>query len=74
MALINTTHLKVLLKKDILTLWRNKGYIAAFFLTPIIFMSLFAYLETLADKGVSNTDFFHKFRYVSSGYKIDTPI
>ena len=67
MAFINFTHLKVLLKKDFLTLWRNKGYLVAFFLTPIIFMSLFAYLETLADKGISDTDFFYKFRYVSSG-------
>ena len=67
MSLINTTHLKVLLKKDFLTLWRNKGYIAAFFLMPLIFMSLFAYLETLANKGLASNDFFNKFRYVSSG-------
>ena len=39
--MINRTHLKVLLKKDFLTLWRNKGFLIAFIVLPIILMNAF---------------------------------
>ena len=39
--MINTTHLKVLLKKDFLSLWRNKGFLVAFIILPIGLMSAF---------------------------------
>jgi hypothetical protein len=41
MAIINYTHVKVLLKKDFFTLWRNKTYIFAFVIVPIAMMSGF---------------------------------
>lgn len=36
--MMNTNHLKSLLKKDFLTLFRSKGYLAAFVLLPILLM------------------------------------
>ena len=36
--MINSNHLKSLLKKDFLTLWRNKCYLVAFVLLPILLM------------------------------------
>ena len=50
MGFINTTHLKVLLKKDFLTLWRNKAYIAAFILLPIALMSAFKAIVGLIEE------------------------
>lgn len=36
--MINYNHLKSLLKKDFLTLWRNKAYLVAFVLLPVLLM------------------------------------
>jgi hypothetical protein len=67
--MVNTTHLKVLLKKDFLTLWRNKGFLIAFCLLPIGLMSAFAYIQSLVDNGdKSGTLLYDKFRYVSTDY------
>jgi ABC-type multidrug transport system permease subunit len=35
------TYLKVLLTKDFLTLWRNKGYLIAFIIMPLILLFSF---------------------------------
>jgi hypothetical protein len=50
--MVNTTHLKVLLKKDFLTLWRNKGFLMAFAILPIGLMIAFAYIQSLVDNGL----------------------
>ena len=39
------TFLKVLLKKDFLTLWRNKGFMLAFILMPLLLMWVFVNLQ-----------------------------
>ena len=49
--MINKTHLKVLLKKDFLTLYRNKGYLCGFILVPVFFMAIFISVKSLFDKG-----------------------
>ena len=49
--MINTTHLKVLLKKDFLSLWRNKGFLVAFIILPIGLMSAFIGIQSLVDQG-----------------------
>ncbi len=38
-------YLKVLLTKDYLTLWRNKGFLIAFVILPIILMQTFLYVQ-----------------------------
>ena len=47
----NTTHLKVLLKKDFLTLRRNLGFIIAFIVLPLGLMNAFIAIEGLVDNG-----------------------
>ena len=47
----NITHLKVLLKKDFLTLWRNRGFLLAFIFLPIGLMIAFAAIQGLVDNG-----------------------
>jgi hypothetical protein len=69
MSFINTTHLKVLLKKDFLTLWRNKAYIAAFVLLPVVLMYVFSLLIGLIEEentmgGGSTID--ESFKYTSN--------
>lgn len=49
--MINKTHLNVLLLKDFLTLRRNTGFIAGFFITPLFLMSAFIGIQTLVNKG-----------------------
>lgn len=49
--MINFTHLKVLLKKDFITLWRSKGFLIAFIVLPIILMESFTFIKNLVDKG-----------------------
>lgn len=62
--MINTTHLRVLLAKDFLTLRRNQGYILAFLLLPLGLMSAFIGIQRLVDKGaregsLMQEDFFY---------------
>lgn len=68
MTFINYTHVKVLLKKDFFTLWRNKTYIFAFLIVPIGMMSIFFGIQHLIDKGNAEGSLINdNFRYVSSG-------
>lgn len=67
--MVNTTHLKVLLKKDFLTLWRNKGFLFAFAILPIGLMIAFAYIQSLVDDGPESGSLIAaNFRYTSSDY------
>jgi hypothetical protein len=52
--MVNMTHLKVLLKKDFLTLWRNKGFLLAFIFLPIGLMVAFAEIQSLVDNGTND--------------------
>jgi hypothetical protein len=49
--MINFTHLKVLLIKDFITLWRSKGFLIAFILLPVVLMESFTMIKNLVDKG-----------------------
>jgi len=49
--MVNATHLKVLLKKDLLTLRRSWGYIIAFVFLPIALMIAFIEIQQLVSKG-----------------------
>ena len=49
--MINLTHLKVLLQKDFITLWRSKGFMIAFVLLPIGIMAAFISIQSLVDNG-----------------------
>ena len=42
---ISLTFLQVLLKKDFLTLWRNKGFLLAFIVMPLLLMTTFVNLQ-----------------------------
>jgi len=59
----NTLHLKVLLKKDFLTLKRNLGFLLAFIVLPVGLMSAFIAIQNLVDKGTKQgtllNDHFH---------------
>ena len=67
--MVNTTHLKVLLKKDFLTLWRNTGFLIAFAILPIGLMIAFAYIQSLVDLGpYEGTLLSEYFRYTSNLY------
>jgi hypothetical protein len=62
--MVNKTHLKVLLKKDLITLWRSIGFLIAFIIMPIGLMELFVYLKNLIDNGEkSGSLIFDYFRY-----------
>ena len=50
--MINLTHLKVLLKKDFLTLWRSKAFLAGFILLPIVITYVFIFVKSLFDRGI----------------------
>jgi ABC-type Na+ efflux pump permease subunit len=47
--MVNATHLKVLLKKDYLTLIRNKGFLIAFVFVPVALMGAFIGIQTLVN-------------------------
>jgi len=49
--MINSNHLKSLLKKDFLTLWRNKAYLVAFILLPILLMWAQSGIVKLVEEG-----------------------
>ena len=51
MCKINSTHLKVLLKKDFLSLWRSKGYLLAFVILPVGLLAAFIAIQNLVDNG-----------------------
>jgi len=64
---INTTHLKVLLKKDFITLWRNKGFLFGFIFLPVVLMNAFIQIQKLVDKGPVSAPLVHEnFRYTST--------
>jgi len=66
---INRTHLKVLLKKDFLTLVRNRGYVIGFVLVPVAFMAIFIAVKSLFDKGETEGPLiFDHFKYTSTAY------
>jgi hypothetical protein len=49
--MVNSTHLKVLLKKDFLTLKRNPGFIVGFLVLPIALMAAFIAIQNLVNNG-----------------------
>ena len=60
-------NLKVLLKKDFLTLWRNKGFIVTFCVLPIALMSAFTAIQNLVNKGEKSGSLIKEyFRYTSN--------
>ena len=65
--MVDKTHLKVLLTKDMLTLKRNKGFLFAFLSLPVILMGVFALIKNSVDDGVSPPVLIDKyFRYSST--------
>lgn len=52
--MINSTHLRVLLTKDFLSLWRSKGYLIAFIIVPVGLLSAFIAIQNLVDKGTTS--------------------
>ena len=52
--MVNATHLKVLLAKDFITLWRNRGFLIAFVVLPLGLMGLFIWLQTLVSDGTKS--------------------
>ena len=65
--MINFIHLKVLLKKDFLTLWRSKGFIVGFIALPIILLYAFIYVQSLFDKGTKEGPLiFNNFKYTTT--------
>lgn len=42
---MNLAHLRVLLVKDYLTLWRNKGFLIAFIVAPILLTNIFILIQ-----------------------------
>lgn len=65
--MINLTHLKVLLKKDFISLWRSKGFLIGFVMIPFILMYSFYALKGIVDNGPKKgTLLFDNFRYTST--------
>jgi hypothetical protein len=65
--MINLTHLKVLLKKDFLTLWRSKAFLVGFVALPIILIFAFIYIKSLFDKGTKEGSLIYdNFKYTST--------
>ena len=65
--MVNLNHLKVLLKKDFLTLWRSKGFIITFIALPIILIYLFIYILSLYNRGSKIGPLIYNFfRYTST--------
>jgi hypothetical protein len=46
---INSRHVRVLLRKDLLTLKRNLGFATSFILLPILMMITFAQLQSYVE-------------------------
>ena len=64
---MNYSHLKVLIKKDILTLWRSIGFLITFLVIPLILMMMFLYLESIVDQGKQSGNLINDyFRYTST--------
>jgi hypothetical protein len=67
--MINNTHLKVLLRKDFITLWRSKGFCIAFVLIPIILMNAFIAIRNLIVNGpLQEPLIFDNFKYSTTKY------
>jgi membrane protein CcdC involved in cytochrome C biogenesis len=65
--MVNKTHLKVLIKKDLITLWRSKGFLIAFLILPIVLICLFIWIKSLVDNGEkSGSLIYDYFRYTST--------
>jgi len=59
----------VLLLKDLITLWRNKAFIAAFVIMPVGLMLAFSGIQGLIDKGTKEGPLiFEEFHYLSTPY------
>ena len=68
----NTLHLKVLLKKDFLTLKRNVGFLIAFVVLPVGLMSAFIAIQNLVDKGEGGGTLLNDhFKYTTNKYTED---
>lgn len=67
--MVNCTHLKVLLKKDFITLWRSWGFCISFILIPIILMQGFIAIRNLIVTGyLSGPLIFDNFKYTTTNY------
>mmetsp|Transcript_270 Transcript_270/g.477 ORF Transcript_270/g.477 Transcript_270/m.477 type:complete len:148 (-) Transcript_270:5001-5444(-) len=65
--MVNQTHLKVLVKKDFLTLWRNRGFLYAFVLLPLILIGTFiAILEAVGNGTNDGKLFDENFKFTSN--------
>ena len=65
--MINNTHLKVLLRKDFITLWRSKVFCLMFLLVPIILMLVITALRNLLVNGsISGSMIYDNFKYTST--------
>ena len=65
--MINNTHLRVLLRKDFITLWRSKVFCIMFFLVPIILMIAFSAIKNLVVNGdISGPLIYNNFKYTST--------
>ena len=65
--MINFTHLKVLLQKDFITLWRSKGFMCAFIILPIGIMAAFIAIQSLVDNGQKSGNLIYDyFRYTTT--------
>jgi ABC-type Na+ efflux pump permease subunit len=65
--MVNKTHLKVLIKKDLITLWRSKGFLISFIILPIVLIGLFNWIKSLVDNGEkSGSLIYDNFRYSST--------
>ena len=53
--MLDKQFLQVLLKKDFLTLWRNKGFLLAFIVMPLLLMTTFVNLQ---DQTIDSKDKF----------------
>lgn len=69
------THLKVLLTKDFLTLWRNKGFLAAFILLPVGLLIAFASIQGLVDNGENDgTNVLEENFFYTSNFFVDSSL
>jgi hypothetical protein len=65
--MINNTHLRVLLRKDFITLWRSKVFCIMFLLVPIILMIAFSAIKNLVVNGdISGPLIYNNFKYTST--------
>jgi len=81
--MINFTHLKVLLKKDLISLWRSKVFLIGLILFPLVLIYSFYYLKGIVDNGPKSGALINDyFRYASNrpylsknvlGYFFDEP-